>query len=68
MDSKSTISKKIHIMIERKQCFSLKELMDLDSEILDSMIFAMLKEENKLDPEESTYLQVRKVTYSFRGD
>lgn len=56
MDSKSTISKKIHIMIERKQCFSLKELMDLDSEILDSMIFAMLKEENKLDPEESTYL------------
>lgn len=58
-------------MIEKQTCFSLQELMKLDKAILDSMIFIQLKEEGQKETAEGTdsvYLQMKKTTYSFRGD
>jgi hypothetical protein len=46
LDSKLTIAKKIHMMIEKQTCLSLNELLNYDDDILESLIFIKLEHEN----------------------
>ena len=52
-DSKQTVAKKIHMMIEKHTCLSLNELLNYDNDILESLIFIKLENENKKVIEES---------------